>query len=91
MVRLLEYRLMEIHDRAQRRALFDDLAADYPDLRSLLTAINTAMDATDAATQEEIDELKDEVRYLQDDLEDERRTNEELRDDVDYWKAQAGK
>jgi chromosome segregation ATPase len=91
MVRLLEYRLMEIHDRAQRRALFDDLAADYPDLRSFLTVIDAAMDETDAAAQEEIDSLKNEVRSLEDDLEDERRTNEELRDDVDYWKAQAGK
>ena len=84
---ILPYRLSEIYDDKDRKALFEDVIAHYsdPDLTALLWAIDGAMQEDPAATAD----LKDEIRTLKSELEDMAAALEEQREDAAYWGSQA--
>ena len=85
----LEYRLLELYDDGQRRALFADMADAYPDLRAFLAAVDDALKAEHDEAVEECRRLEDVIDDLQEDLAAAEAANDELRADVEYWKEQA--
>jgi ADP-heptose:LPS heptosyltransferase len=85
----LEYRLNEIYDNAQRRALFSDLADAYPDLRAFFAAVDGALEAEHDDAVKECEYLQSVVEDLEEDLAQAQAANDELRADVEYWKEQA--
>ena len=88
----LEYRLHELHDRGQRRALIDDMLTHYaadPDLVAFLRAADAAIGATSEESQEDIKRMEDEAEYLQDEIYALEATVAELRADLEYWKERA--
>ena len=93
LIDILPYRLSELYDTAQRRALFSDLAAHFgnPVMRDFLAAVDAAISEVEADIQEELDKLKTEIDGLQDDLEAEKAANDELRYDVNYYRQEAEK
>lgn len=90
-MRLLEYRLKdgELHDRAQRRALFSDMIDAHPDWRRFLTDVEALLNEGDEEAQTTIRKMEDELRDVYADLEAAQASISELRDDVDYWKERA--
>lgn len=88
---LLEYRLKdgELHDRAQRRALFSDMIDAHPELRRFLTDVEALLDEGDEEAQTTIRKMEGELRDVYADLEAANYSNAELRDDVAYWKERA--
>lgn len=90
---LLDYRLPELHDDAQRRALFSDLAAhfDHPAMTNFLTAVDSALREAEADTLAEIAALKEEREGLQEDLAAAQEANDELRYDVNYYREELEK
>ena len=90
---LFNYRLPELHDAAQRRALFADLAAhfNHPVMARFLDMVDGALTLADEDVQAEIESLKDEIAGLQEDLAAEREANDELRYDVNYYREELEK
>jgi hypothetical protein len=84
---ILPYRLSEIHDDKDRKALFEDVIAHFgdPNLTALLWAIDGAMQAD----PETISDLKDEIATLESELEDMAASLEGQREDAAYWRSQA--
>ena len=88
----LQYRLHELHDHGQRRALIDDMLTHYaadPDLVAFLRAADAAIGATSDDAQEDIKRLEEENECLKDELNDLETTVSELRTDLEYWKERA--
>lgn len=88
----LQYRLHELHDHGQRRALIDAMIDHYaadPDLVAFLRAADAAIGATSDDAQEGIKRLEDEAEYLQDEIYALEATVAELRTDLEYWKERA--
>lgn len=90
---LFNYRLPELHDAAQRRALFDDMAAhfNHPVMTNFLAAVDSALREAEADTLDEIAALKEERDGLQEDLAAAREANDELRYDVNYYREELEK
>jgi hypothetical protein len=84
---ILPYRLSEIYDDKDRKALFEDVISNFndPNLTALLWAIDGAM----TADPETIADLNDEIRTLKSELEDMAAALEEQREDAAYWRSQA--
>lgn len=88
----LQYRLHELHDHGQRRALIDDMIDHYaadPDLVAFLRAADAAIGATSEEAQEEIKRLEEDIECLIDERNDLETTVAELRTDLEYWKERA--
>lgn len=88
----LQYRLHELHDHGQRRALIDQMIDHYaadPDLVAFLRAADAAIGATSDDAQEDIKRLEEEVECLKDERNDLETTVSELRTDLEYWKERA--
>lgn len=90
-MKLLEYRTEELFDRSQRAALIDDMLTHYtdPGMAAFLYAVDAILTSAEDDAKDEITELRATVEGLEDDLEAERASNDELRADVAYWKARA--
>lgn len=89
----LEYRLDELHDEAQRRALIDDILAHYADdygLGAFLRAVETAIGEASDTARAYIKELEDKVADLEDEVSGLCDSVAELRSDADYWRERAG-
>ena len=88
----LKYRLHELHDHGQRRALIDDMLTHYaadPDLVAFLRAADAAIGAASDDAQEEIKRLEEDIECLIDERNDLETTVAELRTDLEYWKERA--
>lgn len=84
---ILPYRLSEIHDDKDRKALFEDVIAHFndPNLTALLWAIDGAM----TGDPETIADLKEEILCLTGEVRDMEEALQEQRDDAAYWRSQA--
>jgi hypothetical protein len=82
---ILPYRLSEIYDDRSRKALFEDVIhhINDPSLTALLWAIDGAMQAD----PETISDLKEEIRFLESQVEDMAAALEEQREDAAYWRG----
>jgi hypothetical protein len=82
---ILPYRLSELFDDKSRQALFEDVIAHFGDhhLTALLWAIHGAMQAD----PETISDLKEEIRFLESQVEDMAAALEEQREDAAYWRG----
>lgn len=90
----LEYRLHELQDAAQRRALIDDMIEHYKadsQLVAFLCAVDDALSAAEEEYSEDMQELRQQVRDLQNECADLDTTADELRVDVAYWQEQASR
>lgn len=89
MTDLINYRLEEIHDDAQRKHLFRDLEESYPALRLFLTAVDVALTYGSEEHREALAELQAELEGVREDLYIQEATNDDLRSDLAYWREQA--
>lgn len=91
---LLTYRVDDLHDEAQRRALFRDMLDAFTDhhaaafMARFLDAVDGALLERDATAKEDVQALREEIRGLADDLAAEREANDELRSDVHYYREE---
>lgn len=84
---ILPYRLSEIYDAKERKALFEDVIHHIgdPSLTALLWAIDEAMLADPA----DIADLQSKIAVLEEQAEDMAAALEEQREDATYWRDQA--